>query len=451
MSRRTLAALLLLGAALRIVLLPLPGTIDVQTQKMWSHGASTDVTGIYGVGGTPTERRMVEWLDISGPVDYPPLALLELAVVGRVYGALDPAYPDSTLLTVLVKSPGLAAEALFVAVLLRWGRRWLGDDPAQWAALAVWLSPAIWLSGAALGYVDAQGAVPGALAAIAACAGRPGLAGALVAVAAGTKPQNVFLLPVVVVVVLRLSGRAGLMRAALGGAAVTALVVGPFVLRGATDNMLLGVSRLLHHNMLSATAPNVWWIVTWILRVWYAVPDLGWGDALTLQIRILQISRVIELGYPNPRVIGTALTLAAAAAAAWRAWLGGVSLPTAAALAAWTIYAYSMLGVAVHENHFYPAVPLFAIAAARIAPLRRVFWITSAIFALNLYLFYGLSRGWPPLIGRGWTGLDLTVLLAVANTAVFAWTTHQVWRASARRVLPEEPRDRMQRLDVIAD
>jgi hypothetical protein len=437
--KRSFWALMLLGALVRVVVLPLPGTIDVQTQKLWSYGAATDVTGIYGVGGTPPERRLVHWLDLYGPVDYPPFAMLELAVVGRVYHAIDPAYADSTLLTILVKAPGLIAELLFVVALLTWGPRILDDAAARWAAVAFWLNPAVWFSGSALGYVDAQGAVPAALALLAAATGRAGVAGALMAVAAGTKPQTIYLLPIVAATVFRGGGGAGwrkLARAALWGLVATAAIVAPFVIRGAGDNMIQGVSRLLQHNMLSATAPNVGWILTWLLRVWHAVPDMGWAGALGLEIRILQISRVIELGYPDPRPIAAYLTFIVIAAASWRA-IRSQSLTEIAALGALSIYAYSMIGIPVHENHFYPALPLFAVAAAGRVPMRAVYWITSAIFTLNLYLFYGLGRGWPPSIGRGWTYIDFSVLLAAVNVVVFVWAAIRIRRASAPAIVEE--------------
>jgi hypothetical protein len=81
-------------------------------------------------------------------------------------------------------------------------------------------------------------------------------------------------------------------------------------------------------------------------------------------------------------------------------------------------------------------VPLLAIAAAQRRPLRGVFWITSAIFVLNLYVFYGLSRGWPPLIDRGWTFVDLSVVIAVANVAAFVWSSRRIWQVTQERGEP---------------
>jgi hypothetical protein len=40
-----------------------------------------------------------------------------------------------------------------------------------------------------------------------------------------------------------------------------------------------------------------------------------------------------------------------------------------------------------------------------------------------MYIFYGLSEGTPPIIGRMWTGVDLTVIAALANVVLFVVMT----------------------------
>ncbi len=417
------------GLVVRVGALPLRGTIDVQNWKLWSYGASEDLGGVYGSGGQPPERHLIRWLDISGHVDYPPLAIEEFALAGSVYRLVDPSYPDSTLLTVLVKLTGLIFEIVFVWFLLRWGPAVMGDAAARWAAAAFWLNPAIWYTGSALGYADAQGAVPAVMALLAALTSHPVAAGALIAVAVGTKPQTVFLLPVIAMVLLGTAQKRwlSLAWAALSGAATTALILAPFLLRGTVANVINGVSRLLLHDILSAQGSNLAWILTWLLRVIYAVPELGWYESLTLKIRILATSRVVELGYPNPKVIGTVLVFTALAWAVWRA-SRGLSRAGAMALAGWCVYAYSMFGAQVHENHLYPVIPLLALAAAEVPRLRPVYWIMSLVFALNIYLFYGLGDGWPPVIDRGWTFIDMSVLLAMVNVVVFVWFTGRLRR-----------------------
>jgi hypothetical protein len=126
MSRRTLVALLVAGALARIVVMPLPGTPDVSALKVWSYGAVQDFSGVYGAGGTPLERRDIHWHDDTGTVTYPPMSLAELAAVGHIYRAMRPDYPDSVLLTVLIKLTGLVSEIALVVFLLTWGRRAMG-------------------------------------------------------------------------------------------------------------------------------------------------------------------------------------------------------------------------------------------------------------------------------------------------------------------------------------
>jgi len=414
------------GVLLRALLLPLPGSTDVLIWKVWSANAARDVTGVYGVGGVPPERRVLHWQGQDMTVDYPPLTLDELAVAGRAYELVSPAFDDTRWLTAFVKLPGLIAEIVLVAALLTWGRRAIGDAAATWTALGFWLNPLVILNGAALGYLDAQMAVPLVLAVVAAWMGRATITGVLVAVAVLTKAQAIFAVPALAVVLFWRAHRVrGLAIASAAGAAMSAALVAPFVVRGAWANLLQAVGRLATHDMLSAQAANVWWIVTWVLRVLDAAPDSGWRAALTQQVRILGISSAEALGYPNPRVVGLVLT---AAAIAWACWqlAREVSLARAAAVAGWCAYAYAMLAAQVHENHWYAAVPLFALAAGADRRYRTTFWAITAIAALNLYLFYGLGDGRPPVTLRSWTGVDMTVVLSVVNVGVFTYAARVI-------------------------
>ena len=78
----------------------------------------------------------------------------------------------------------------------------------------------------------------------------------------------------------------------------------------------------------------------------------------------------------------------------------------------------------VHENHIYVAVPLLVIVAATRPAYRPLMWTVSAIFFLNLNLFYGISeyayRG-QYIIPRHITVIDLTVVVSVVNCLALAW------------------------------
>jgi hypothetical protein len=92
-----------------------------------------------------------------------------------------------------------------------------------------------------------------------------------------------------------------------------------------------------------------------------------------------------------------------------------------AALAAFTVHAYTTLSVQVHENHVFGAVPLLVLAAAGRRAFRPVLVVVSAIAALNLNVFYGFGDGIGYAIPRDVTIIDLSVVLAVANCAALAW------------------------------
>ena len=57
-SRVALACLLV--ALVRLAALPLPGTEDTGTWKIWMFAASAAVTSVYGVGGDPPTRGILD-------------------------------------------------------------------------------------------------------------------------------------------------------------------------------------------------------------------------------------------------------------------------------------------------------------------------------------------------------------------------------------------------------
>ena len=358
----------------------------------------------------------MRWGDRFTTVDYPPLALYELAVAGAAYRLVDSSFHDSRLLTVAMKLPPLLAEIGLVVLLWHVVGRHHGDASAAWACAAFWVNPSMILAGPILGYLDPLMALPAVGSIVAAAFGSPLLAGALLAVACLTKAQAVFIMPVVVLASWTAGRGRSVAAAASGAAMVAAVVAAPFVAAGAWRNVLQGIGSLLRHDMLSADAANVWWVVTYVMRAVYAVHDLGVWGAWTMTVRILGISRIVDLGYPNPRPLATAAVLAASFWALWRI-RHERGLTVLAACAAFIVHAYFVLGVQVHENHLYLAVPLLGIAAAVERSVRPVFFGVSAVFALNLFLFFGVGRDFP-LPPRNLTVVDTTVLIAVVNCAL---------------------------------
>jgi hypothetical protein len=422
-SRFRFRLLLITGLSIRLVALPLEGTEDVLVWKTWSYGAlHQGVARLYGVGGQPPERGLVRWGERVTTVDYPPIALYELAVAGTAYRAFSPSFSNGRALNVAMKMPGLLAESGLCWLLYVFVRRLYGTGPGRWAATAYWANPAMVLAGPVLGYLDPLMALPAIAAIAAAAAGMPIAAGTLIAIACLTKLQAVFLVPIVALALWnagRAAGAVRLIAALVAACGVSALVLSPYLVIGASRNVVQGVSSLLRHDMLSADAANVWWVITYVMRASYAAGELGTWVAWTMTLRILGISTIVKLGYPNPRPIATLLV---AASALWTLWQARRSTDAAVmcGAAALIVHAYFLFAVAVHENHLYLTVPLLAAAGAARPRLRPILVGVSIVFALNLYLFFGLGRGMPPP-PRHLTIVDSTVIVALVNCALFAW------------------------------
>ena len=403
--------------------MPLDGTEDVMVWKTWSYGAlHQGVTTLYGIGGSPPVRGLVHWGDRSTTVDYPPVALYELAAAGRLYETFSPQFENTRWLNAAMKLPGLLAEIALTWCLYAIARRRYGVPAARWAALAYWANPASVLNGPVLGYLDPLMAMPATASIALATTGFPILAGAFIGLASLTKAQAVFLVPVVGLAAWNGSKAKPVWAAAQTAVAATIVslvVLLPYLLVGAGRNVAQGVSSLLRHDMLSAYAANVWWVVTYFMRASYAVADMGAWAAWTMPMRILGMSTIVRLGYPDPRPFATS---AVALVALWALWQARRSrdLSLFCALGAFIIHAYFVLGVAVHENHLYLALPLLAMAAGARHRLRPIHIAVSAVIALNLFLFFGFGRG-IPLPPRSFTIIDATVLLAAANCVIFVW------------------------------
>ncbi|MBI2833684.1 MAG: hypothetical protein HYX76_04590 [Acidobacteria bacterium] len=413
---------LLLGALLRLACLPLPGTEDVRVWKTWAYaGATAGPSVLYGIGGTPPERRLLGYKGRSTVVDYPPMALDALALVGSAYALVDPEFADETLFTIAIKIPLVLAEAALAWLIFVALRRWHGGAAARFACSAYWLNPATILDASALGYLDPLFALPALAALVAAASGHVVLLGCLLGIAALTKVQAILIVPVVGLLLWNAAWRRrpAISTAVLSLVATMIVVVAPVAVAGGGRNMAQALVSLGRHDMLSGYAANLWWVVTYVMRAVYATPSLGALTAWTMHVRILAISTVTELGYPNPRVIGLLLVLSVWAWTLWRHRMMR-DLVHAAAVGGFLVHAYYVLSAQVHENHLYLALPLVALAAARWPPYRPLFWMISAVFALNLNLFYGLSEGLGYAVPRGVTLVDATVVLAVLNIALFA-------------------------------
>ncbi len=403
--------------------LPLPGHDDMVLWKVWSYAAAHDVLGMYGVGGTPPTRGVVRFRDTTATVDYPPFFLYEWALVGGTFRALFPRYPNNLALQIAVKVPVLLANIALTAVFFFVARRATGrPEPGRWAALAYWLNPATMFGGELLGYLDALYFLPAIGGLALAYFGRPWLAGVLVAIAVATKPQGILIGPAFALALWQGGGVRAIVSAGTTFCGALTLIALPYYVRGALPNMWLAFGSFdERRDTMSAYAANIGWIVNWWLRSRMGVHEFGFPQAFLRFVPVpLSISRFRELGYPNPRPIGR---VSIVAASAWAMWVTRRSkdLACAAALGAFTVHAFFVLGTGMHEHHQLLEIPLLVLAAALRPAFRPLFFVVSGIVTLNINYVYGAGLGVGWAVPRMITGIDLSVLLAFFNVGVLAW------------------------------
>jgi hypothetical protein len=429
MHRRTIVVLAL-ATLVRLAGLPLRGTEDVGTWKIWMVAAAKDVTTVYGVGGHPPVRGELHWKQFTTTVDYPPVALYELGAMGQLYRLVDPAFDDGPLLTAAVKLPGLFFGIALTA-LLWWTVTHFTQDTraAEAVAVAYWANPATILNGEVLGYLDPLMMFPAIASVVLLHLNAAEWAGASLAIAIFTKPQAILLAPLFALAAWNVGGTRAMVGAVVGGTLTTAVIMLPFALIGALPNMWLAFgSFIARRDILSGYAANIWWIVNYLLRAWYQIPRLGVVPAYLAPVhRIMAVSTFQEVGFPNPRPFGTLL---AATTTAWGLWQLRHARELALHLlgAAFIVHAFFVLSVGVHEHHMMLTVPLLALAAALRRSLWPLFWVISAIVALNMNLFYGIGLGVGWSVPRRLLLIDLSVLLSVANVLALVWHGRMVMR-----------------------
>ena len=431
---------LLIGGVVRAAALPLGGTGDVRVWKNWSYNAAVDgASRLYGVGatsGAPASYRLLRFHGAETIADYPPLALDELGLVGRAYWhATNGRFPDTRVLTAVIKGLPVAFEIGLVALLFIALRRTFGDDTACWAVVGYWLNPAAIINASVGGYLDALFVLPAVLSIVAATGGWPTLAGGLIAASALTKPQGVFVLPAVAVATWNAgdpSSRRARVAAAIAGAAiVSATIVAPVVAAGAWWNMVHGLTSQTHEIDVSMEGYNLWWIAghfMWMAYAWQR--GLSAWTVFMAPVARMPFAQAAVQGLPDLRLVGTMLALAGIA---WGTWIGrrARDLSLVAAVGAFSVHAFVALGALVHENHLFAAMPLLVLAAARRKRFVPILAGVSTFLALSMSVYILSNPKGPIVLSRTMTLVDVTLLLAVFNLVLLVWHA-RVLRAEAR-------------------
>lgn len=324
---------------------------------------------------------------------------------GGTYGA-----GNGGTLHLLVKAPMIGFDLLLIVVVYLATRSLASerDGPASAretatrlaliAALVTALQPAAIYDSAVWPNTDSLATAAMLAAIVLACRGRTAPAAAVWTFGFLMKPQPIVIVPLLVLVALRHDGWRAVARAAPAGAAVTLVIVGPWLLHGDLIR-ILKVYRLLFHDrapVLSWSAWNLW-------RFWDATVRPAADDR--------------AVAFVTYRMIGLALSAVATAVALAYAWSQS-DLRGALIAGAYLVFAFYLLPVTTHERYLFPFLGLLLPVAL---VERRWLWLYAPVSAL---FFLNLLVAAPPIRSLAGTHIQNPLFLVAAGVNVLLFLAY---------------------------
>lgn len=341
--------------------------------RVWSHQANQ-----WAVGERGMDRLC----------NYPPISVYLLAVSGHVFKAIS---PDNVVNTTTSRAI-YELWAIACDFLVAWGVASIvallrDKNTAKWAFLLILALPPLAWDSAVWGQMDSLFLAPAVWMVRALLVGHWGLAGLLLGLAAGLKPQALLLLPIWAMAALLTRQYARAAAALALAVAVTTIAALPFILHGGLAWFRASYAENVgaYVSQTTLNAFNIWYVDVLITgtddaaRRWLGLTKNTWGLALlagALTLGLIWFSR------------------------RWRGRVQGVLLWSAFALLACVI-----LPTQVHERYLLLSLPFFAAAAFK----------------------------WPRL----WTGF---VLLTLTCTAQVTWPNWMLTEARDRAALSRDLR-----------
>lgn len=325
------------------------------------------------------------------------------------------------VLRFLLRIPALLATLGIALLLYRevqsdWGRR-----AALLVAAAYLFNPAVLFEAPYYGQTGAVHSLFMLASIMALVHKRPALSWASLMLGALTKPQADIFWPLVIVLTWQHFGWRGIVRGSLAALLVALVILFPFIQHGTLDDMWTRISRVTsYHPVLSATAHNFWWFISFgqgkasDLGTWPFFAKLGWSF-LTF--------RTIGLG-----LFGLAFLLVLVRV------LRDSRKATRYEAAAYLFCAFFMLSTQIHENHLIPMYSLLLLAAVGDRRLRWIYALLAVTSTINMALHYPVFlHKFVPQNPDVWGGVELfwpRWINSVVQVAIFGYWTALFGRAT---------------------
>ena len=417
-------AILFTALAIRFWLAPMRGHVhDVEQLKIWTKTA---------VLGNPLA------IYNDSTANYPPLGLLPLIGVGHIYQTLfSPDFDtDSTILTALLKLPGITADLLTAAILFFYlnkhhTRRWAFIGLAAYA-----FNPAVIYNTAWWGQLESLVTLPMLLSIMAMSSGRIRRSWLWLAVAVLVKPQAAVLTPILLIASLKMDSWHKLAQGLVTGTIFGFIVLLPLIIVGQLPTLIAQIQASAGRQLfLTMNAHNFWYLVT-LGRGSFAAreanplfdtqplvgPLTGWqiGLALFLLWTLLICLKVIRFNMNHKiQLLTTNCSLQTV----------HHPLPTVFWAAAAMVVGFYMLPAEAHERYLFSALALLV----PLLPGRRPFQLMYGLFSVMLLLNLLWVDSAVPLPGfsqvLGW-GVPIAAVNVVLFAALYVGWGDAVGRAS---------------------
>ncbi|MFZ2489425.1 MAG: hypothetical protein WAZ19_15035 [Anaerolineae bacterium] len=318
------------------------------------------------------------------------------------------------VLRFLLRIPALLATLSIALLLYRETRTDWGRRTALLVAAAYLFNPAVLFEAPYYGQTGAVHSLFMLASIIALVHRRPALSWASLMAGALTKPQADIFWPLVILLTWQRFGWRGMVRGSLAALLVALVILFPFLQHGTLDDMWTRVSRVTsYHPVLSATAHNFWWFISFgqgkasDLGTWPIFARLGWS---------LFTFRNIGLG-----LFGLAFLLVLVRV------LRDNGKATLYEAAAYLFCAFFMLSTQIHENHLIPMYSLLLLAAVANRRLRWIYALLAVTSTVNMALHYPvLLHQFVPQNPDVWGGAELFLprwINSAVQVAIFVYWT----------------------------
>lgn len=335
--------LLGIGLFLRIAAATLiSGHADINIFKNWATTAANNLFGVYSS---------------SGNVDYPPLYMYILYVIGKISSI--PAI--SSYYTLLLKLPSIIADIATSYIIYRLARKYLSLELSILLSAFYIFNPAIFINSTLWGQVDSFFTLIVVSSMFMLAEKRIVFASALFTAAVLMKPQGIIFLPVLFFELVRQKNWQAFVKAIISGLAIATIIVLPFTLHQSA----LWIFQLYAHTVgeypyASVNAFNFFSLIGANYK----------SDA----------SAFLLLSYHSWGMIFIVLVTAFS----WLIYIKGNSLRFIPAAALMQIAGVFTLATGMHERYLFPAVALAVLSCIYLKDKRLL--LLAGGFSLTSYI-----------------------------------------------------------------